>query len=288
MANLSLEITRLELCVSTLVTLDYFTSDFTKRWISACFCEDIPMIRINYAVLTLLGSLLLSADISVSAPAEPTTGQTLNPIMLSNGGNESQVAVVKWAAFGSGCRSVEEMASKDRNVIFTIHPKNAIQTSKLTFDLVFPEYSLQSGKQVDKDNALEFYSECALRFAIRGQPGRRVKKIEGLVKLELQKDKGASLMVFNELRFGQFGSDERKLDYDEQTEIKKTVIDVNLVKDLSAVRSDGQSSCGTDQVLFYDFTMYAKKTRKASQVSASFQAPKRASVRLEFENCTAT
>jgi hypothetical protein len=246
------------------------------------------MRRINCVGRTFLGSLLATANIAASAPAEPNAGQTLNPIMLSNAANESQVAVVKWAAFGSGCRSVEEMASKDRNVIFNIHPKNAIQTPNLTFDLVFPEYSLKSGKQVDKDNAQEYYSECALRFAIRGQPGRRVKKIEGLVKLELQKEKGASLMVFNELRFGQFGSDERKLDYDEQTEIKKTVIDVNLSKDLTAVRSDGKSSCGTDQVLFYDFTMYAKKTNKASQVSASFQAPKRASVRLEFENCTAT
>lgn len=246
------------------------------------------MIRMNCAMHSLLWSLLATANISASAPAEPNAGQTLNPIMLANGGNESQVAVVKWAAFGSGCRSVEEMPSKDRNVIFTIHPKNAIQTPKLTFDLAFPDYGLSSGRQVDKDSALELYSECALRFAVRGQPGRRVKKIEGLVKLELQKDKGASLMVFNELRFGQFGSDERKLDYDEQTEIKKTVIDVNLSKDLTAVRSDGKSSCGTDQVLFYDFTMYAKKTNKASQVSASLPAPKRASVRLEFENCTAT
>ena len=227
------------------------------------------MIRTNCAKRSLLWSLLATANISASAPAEPNVGQTLNPIMLSNGGNESQLAVVKWAAFGSGCRSVEEMPSQERNVIFNIQPKNAVKTPKLTFDLAFPEYSLASGKQVNKDNALELYSECALRFAIRGQPGRRVKRIEGLVKLELQKDKGASLMVFNELRFGQFGSDERKLDYDEQTEIKKTVIDVHLSKDLTAVRSDGKTSCGTDQVLFYDFTMYAKKTNKASQVAAS-------------------
>jgi hypothetical protein len=205
--------------------------------------------------------------------------------MLASAENDSKVAVVKWAAFGSGCKSVEEMPSKDRDVIFNIVPRNASNTPKLVFDLAFPEFGLANGRKVEKDNATEMYSECALRFAIRGQPGKRLKRIEGLARLDIQKDKGASLFVYNELRFGQFGSDERKINYDEQTEVKKTSLDLKLSKDLPALRSDGQSSCGSDQVLFYDFTLFAKKTSKASQVTATFHPPKRASVRLEYENC---
>jgi hypothetical protein len=155
----------------------------------------------------------------------------------------------------------------------------------MEFDLAFPQFSLNSGKQVEKDNTLELYSECALRFAIRGQPGRRLKKIDGSVKLEIQKDKGNSLMVHNELRFGQFGGDEKRLEYDEGTTLKKTMIDLKLSKDLPLLRSDGRSSCGTDQVLFYDFTMFAKKTNKASQVSVSLAPSKRATLHLEFESC---
>jgi hypothetical protein len=235
---------------------------------------------------SLLWGILAVTPLPASVVAQTNNGQALNPIMLAHGGNESQIAVVMWSAFGSGCKSVEEMPSKNRNVLFNILPKNALHVPKLVFDLSFPAFSLNSGHQVEKDNALELYSECALRFAIRGQPGKRLKKIEGLTKLEIQKDKGASLLVFNELRFGQFGSDEEKLQYDEQTEIKKTILDLNLSKDLAAVRSDGGSSCGTDQVLFYDFTLFAKKTNKASQVSVTFHPPKRATVRLEYEKCS--
>ncbi len=226
------------------------------------------------------------APVSAPAIAQPSAGQTLNPIMLASAGKESQVAVVKWAAFGSGCRSVEEMAVQDRDVALHILPKNASLTPKLSFDLAFPQFSLGSGRQVEKDNAIEMFSECALRFAIQGQPGRRLKRMEGLAKLSVHKDKGASLFVYNELRFGQFGSDERRIEYDEQTEIKKVSLDISLSKELATVRNDGQSSCGTDQVLFYDFTLFAKKTNKTSQVSVTFPEPKRASIRLEYEKCT--
>lgn len=233
----------------------------------------------------LLGFLTLTS-VPAQVMADPNAGKALNPIMLASATNESQVAVVKWAAFGSGCRSVEEIAVQERNVALHITPKNASHTPKLSFDLSFPQFGLSSGRQLEKDNAIEMYSECALRFAIRGQAGRRLKKIEGIAKLDIQKDKGASLFIFNELKFGQYGSDEQRIDYDEQTEIKKLSLDLNLSKDLAAVRSDGQSSCGTDQVLFYDFTLFAKKTNKASQVSVSFPAPKRATIRLEYEKCS--
>jgi hypothetical protein len=232
-----------------------------------------------------LWSCLVCAALPLPLKAEPDQGRSFHPIQLSHGSDESQIAVVMWTAFGSGCRSVEEQPVKERTVGFNILPKNAIHVPKLEFDLAFPQFSLNSGKRVEKDNTLELYSECALRFAIRGQPGRRLKKIDANVKMDIQKDKGSSLMLYNELRFGQFGGDEKRLEYEEGTELKKTSLDLKLSKDLPLLRSDGRSSCGTDQVLFYDFTMFAKKTNKASQVHVSLAPPKRARLHLEFENC---
>jgi hypothetical protein len=250
--------------------------------------NDQPILKVKRqrVMRSLLWGFLAVASCPAVVQAQSPAGQTLNPIMLSQGGNEAQLAVVKWAAFGSGCRAAEEIPSKERNVHFNILPKNASQTAKLVFELTFPEFGLKSGNRIEKDNKLELYSECALRFAIRGQPGKRLKKIEGLAKLEVQKAKGASLLIFNELKFGQFGSDDKRLEYDEQTELKKTQVDLNLSKALAPVRDDGKSSCGSDEVLFYDFTLFAKAANKASQVNVTFHPPKQAIVRLEYENCT--
>jgi hypothetical protein len=233
----------------------------------------------------ILGAVMLVSSLPIRVSAQSIAGKNFNPIMLLHDGTESRLAVVKWSAFGSGCRSLQEIPSKDRDVNFKVLPRNASSIGNLVFDLSFPKFSLHSGRQLEKGGAVELYSECAMRFAIRGQAGRRLKKIESTAKLDIQKEKGASLLIVNELRFGQFGDDAEKIDYDEQTEIKQATVELTLSKVLSTQRSDGQSSCGTDQVLFYDFTLFAKKTNKASQVSATLTPPKQAHIRLLYEDC---
>ncbi|MFW7378994.1 MAG: hypothetical protein ACOH5I_09335 [Oligoflexus sp.] len=217
-------------------------------------------------------------------PVEASEGRVFSPIILSDQ-EHSNIAVVKWLAFGSGCRTVEEVARKDRDVAFDITPRNSTKLTKLKFDISFPQYSLASGKQLEKNNMIEMYSECALRFAIKGQPGRWLKRIEGVSELKIQKDIGSSLLVINELRFGQFGSDEKKFEYDKDMEVKTMKLDLQLAKDLVMNTMEGRSSCGTDQILNYDFTIFAKKPTKDSQVSVSLASPKKAILRLEYEDC---
>lgn len=207
------------------------------------------------------------------------------PIILAQGNDESKVAVVKWAAMGSGCRAAKEQPLKDREVSLRMTPGNVAGKSPLLFELGMSHFNLKSGKRIERANAAEFYSECALRFAIRGQTGMRVKRINSLVKMDVYKEKGSSLLLFNELKFGRFGGDEKRMEYDEHVEIKGRIIDVHLTKDLPSIRSDGFSSCGTDQVLFYDFTLFAKAADRASQASISLVPNQMATIRLDFENC---
>lgn len=239
----------------------------------------------NKTFLVLLTIFLNPYLFANQVTVEPGDGKFFNPIELVNDKDDSNIAVVKWLAFGSGCRTVEEVASKDRDVDFDITPRNSVNIIKLKFDLSFPHFGLASGRQIEKDSMIEMYSECALRFAIKGQAGRRVKRIEGSSEMKIQKEKGSSLLVINELRFGQFGSDEKKVEYDKDIEVKSINLDLQLSKDLVMNTLEGRSSCGTDQILNYDFTLFAKKPAKDSQVNVSFTSPKKAFIRLEYEDC---
>lgn len=248
-------------------------------------CEGFLMLLKKTLPFSFLGAAFILLNFLRQPSAEAESGRTFNPIMLANGIDAADKAVVMWSAFGSGCQAVQEIPSEKRDIELRILPKNAVQIPQLTFDLSFAHFQIPGQRTIEKDNRTEMYSECALRFAIRGQPGRRIKRIEAQATVDIRKPKGATLYLYNELRFGGFGGDEKKLIYDEQTDIKDTNFKLNLARDLATYRIDGKSSCGSDQVLFYEFTMVAKKPSKGRDVSVSFPAPSRVSVRLDYESC---
>lgn len=214
---------------------------------------------------------------------QPSPGRIFSPINLAFRVDEAPIAVVKWLAFGSGCRTVAEVMSEQRDVEILFQPHNKVEIPRLTMELSFPRFSLANGKKVEKAKETELYSECALRFAIKGQPGRRVSRVEATSQFDVKKDKDAELTLINELRFGQLGSDERKIFYPSKSSIHAP-LPLQLAHDVAKSTPEGLSSCGSDQVLFYDFTVFAK-TKSSARAYASFSPPKRASITLAYESC---
>jgi hypothetical protein len=240
-------------------------------------------MKVQYlAGIVFISSFLI---VSIYKTTVASAQNIFTPIMLAKDDQDSEFAIIKWLAFGSGCRAVNEVEVDQRDVNLKVIPKNKSDLTRLQLVLHLPDFNLKSGHNVEKNRAREMYSECALRFAIKGQKGRRLKKIKGLSELQITKEKGVKILILNELKFGRFGESVRKFQYDENSEIKNLKLALNLSEEFAEVAEDGSSSCGSDQILNFDYTFFATKTGDVHPIKASIQIPQQAYLTLEYADC---